>query len=49
MGIRWGEGERYDGEGGMARLFLVFSLQGVVIKLLILPVPEVSTQFLGSF
>ena len=49
MGIRWSEGERDGGEGGLARLFPMFSLQGVVIKLLILLVPEVSTQLLGSF
>lgn len=49
MGIRWGEGEGYDGEGGLARLSPMFSLQSVVIKLLILPVPEASTQLLGSF
>lgn len=40
MGIRWGEGEGYDGRW-LARLSPMFSLQGVVIKLLILPVPEV--------
>ena len=43
MGTPWDEREGYDGEGGPAGLFPMFSLQGVVIKLLILPVPEAST------